>query len=177
MLLSTWSWHPSSAAGHISWGGRLVICKFLGFQISMCNFWEKSGFCLLLPLQLRQYIPPKCWKLLPLLWGIRNQKENPNISLNVIKHQQNQLVFWVVTPCGLVGGYCFRGICYSKTLVMYLQVHTALQPRGSMFLWNVGTYLQVCAMLQPRRPTSKSSLLREPKISYSYSYLLPSILT
>jgi hypothetical protein len=43
------------------------------------------------------------------------------------------LVFWVVTPCGLLGGYPEDG--------------------GSMFLRNVGIYLQVHTALQFRRPT------------------------
>jgi hypothetical protein len=47
------------------------------------------------------------------------------------------LVFWVVTLCG-----------------------------GSMFLWNVGIYLQVHTALRAWRPTSSSSPLWESQISY-----------
>jgi hypothetical protein len=37
----------------------------------------------------------------------------------------SMLGFWIVMPCGLVGRYQHFG----ETLVIYLQVHVALQPR------------------------------------------------
>jgi hypothetical protein len=45
------------------------------------------------------------------------------------------LVLWVVTPCGLVGGYKLFGGTY------YL--HSSPEDGGSMFLRNVGICLQV----------------------------------
>jgi hypothetical protein len=53
------------------------------------------------------------------------------------------LVFWVVTPCGLVDRYQhFIGTYFSP------------EDGGSMLLRNVGIYLQIYKVLQPRRPMS-----------------------
>jgi hypothetical protein len=55
--------------------------------------------------------------------------------------KMSMLVFWVVMPCGLVGRY-------------------SAEDGGSMFLHEVGIYLQDHTPLQPRRPTlTVSSLL------------------
>jgi hypothetical protein len=60
----------------------------------------------------------------------------------------SMLVFWVVKQYGLVGKYRRFG------------EHTAsifrVEDGGSIFPRNVGIYLQVYTMLQPRRPTSIS---------------------
>jgi hypothetical protein len=48
------------------------------------------------------------------------------------------LVFWEVTPCGLVGRY----------------LRFSTEDGGNMFFRNVGTYLRLHTALQPRRLTS-----------------------
>jgi hypothetical protein len=68
------------------------------------------------------------------------------------------LVFWVVTLCGCVGTIDNN----------VSEEHTAsfrAEDGGSIFLQNVGIYLQVHTALQPRRPTSTSSPPREPQVS------------
>jgi hypothetical protein len=61
------------------------------------------------------------------------------------------LVFWVVTPCGLVGRYQHFGGMY------YTAFFFSPEDEGSMFLRNAGIYLQVHMALLPRRPTSTVS--------------------
>jgi hypothetical protein len=56
------------------------------------------------------------------------------------------LVFWVVTPCGLVG---FEG-----TYCSIFRAEVSVEDGGSMFFRNVGIYLQVHMVLLPRRPKS-----------------------
>jgi hypothetical protein len=58
--------------------------------------------------------------------------------------KMSMLVLWVITPCGLVGRYQRFGATYRED-------------GGSIFLWNVGIYLQVHTALQPRRTTSPSA--------------------
>jgi hypothetical protein len=58
----------------------------------------------------------------------------------------SMLVFWVVTPCGLVRGHQHFG----GTYCLHLQ-------HFGMFLRNVGIYLQVHTVLRPRKPTSTSA--------------------
>lgn len=41
------------------------------------------------------------------------------------------MVFWVVTPCGLIGGYQDGGCMFLKYVSTHLQVHTASQPTRS----------------------------------------------
>jgi hypothetical protein len=61
------------------------------------------------------------------------------MSFEVLKTvKMMMLVFWVVTPCGLVDRY----------------QHFSPEDEGSMFLQNNGLYLHVHTALQPRRPTS-----------------------
>jgi hypothetical protein len=60
------------------------------------------------------------------------------------------LVVWVVTPCGLVDRRRYQ--CFGGT---YCPIFRA-EDGGSIFLRNVGIYLQVHTVLQPRRPTSTS---------------------
>jgi hypothetical protein len=65
------------------------------------------------------------------------------------------LVFWVVTPCGLTGRYQrFEG---TYCLDIQPLAHTAffrVEDGGSIFLRNVGIYLQVHKVFLPRKPTS-----------------------
>jgi hypothetical protein len=81
-------------------------------------------------------------------------------SLNDTSYQQyyqtSMIEFWVVTPCGLVGRY-------SVSEEYTSQSHPWRW--GSMFLRNVGIYLQVHTALQPIRPTSTSSPHWRPWIS------------
>jgi hypothetical protein len=53
------------------------------------------------------------------------------------------LVFWVITTCGLVGNHR----CFGET--HYLQ-HFNSEDEDSMFLQNVGVYIQDHTALQPR---------------------------
>jgi hypothetical protein len=50
------------------------------------------------------------------------------------------MLFWVVILCGLVGRY------------QHLEEHNAFSPEdgSSMFHWNIGIYLQVHMLLQPK---------------------------
>jgi hypothetical protein len=71
-------------------------------------------------------------------------------------------------------------ICgWYKISLLYVHLlsckHVGLHPgdRGSMFLWNAGILLQVHMTLKLRRPTSTSSLLREPQISYLLFQIIP----
>jgi hypothetical protein len=65
----------------------------------------------------------------------------------------SMLVFWVVLLCGLVG----RDQRSGKTYCLHLQhcrVEVSLEDGGSMFLRNVCIYLQIHTALQPRIPTT-----------------------
>jgi hypothetical protein len=76
--------------------------------------------------------------------GITGKARNPclDVAQSASEHQ-SMLVFWVVTPCGLGGGYQRFGGTYC--------LH--LQGRRQYFLRNVGTHLQVHTALRLRRPT------------------------
>jgi hypothetical protein len=64
----------------------------------------------------------------------------------------SMLVFWAVTPCGLVS----RNHHFGGTYCLHLQPRSP-EGRVSMFPWNVGVYLQVHTALQPRRSTWSAS--------------------
>jgi hypothetical protein len=55
------------------------------------------------------------------------------------------MVFWVVTPCGLVGG---TSVSEEHTASIFIS-----EDVGSMLLQNADTYLQVHQASQPKRPT------------------------
>jgi hypothetical protein len=64
------------------------------------------------------------------------------------------LVFWVVTPCGLVRRYHRFGGTYTS----------GPEDGGRMFLRNIGVYLKVHTALQPRRPTSTFYLFADGQV-------------
>jgi hypothetical protein len=80
------------------------------------------------------------------------------------------------SPSGLVGRCQRFGEKYCLHLQGFLSPSLGLQRRvdwsseygDSMFLRKVVIYLQVHTALQPRRPTSASSPPWEPQISYSW---------
>jgi hypothetical protein len=54
------------------------------------------------------------------------------------------MLFWVVMPCGLIGGYQ----CFAETYCLHNFIP---EDADSIFLENVGIYLQVHMASQPRR--------------------------
>jgi hypothetical protein len=73
-------------------------------------------------------------------------------ALRAVK--MSMLVFWVVTPCGLVGRYHIS----EKHTVSIFRVF-GLEDGNSMFLQNVDICLQVHMALQPRKPTLADILM------------------
>jgi hypothetical protein len=104
-------------------------CMFSRY--SLCSF---SIFLLL-------YLKSKCFPYLFILKHSRHKRLQVLMAVKI-----KTLVFWVVTPCRLVGRYQNFGGTYC--------LHLSPEDEGSMFFRNVGIYLQVHTALQPWRPTS-----------------------
>jgi hypothetical protein len=101
------------------------------------------------------------------------QHENSFCCCSARQVNLPSMVFWVVTPCGLVGRYQRFGDTYCLHLQGWsdrLYIVLSSQ-RGTIFLRNVGIYLKVNTALQPRRPTPISSPPWEPQISQVIFFL------
>jgi hypothetical protein len=90
------------------------------------------------------------------LWknGLKEQRDNFTFVIFEVltAAKMSMLVFWVVTPFGLVGRYQSFG----ENTASF-----SPEDRGSMFLRNVGICLQVHMASQPGRPTSTTLLKKK----------------
>jgi hypothetical protein len=78
------------------------------------------------------------------------------------------LIFWVVKPCGLVGRYQRFGGTYCLHLQRWN--HFSPKDRDSMFLRNVGIYLQALTALQPRTTTTCSKRTFHATENFPYPF-------
>jgi hypothetical protein len=119
-----------------------------------------------------------------------------SIKLTIAVLKTSMLLYWFVTPCGIVGRhqrfgetYCLHrqgDSMFLQNFGIYLRVHTASQPRrttltssppwkahspedrGSIFLRNVLMYVRVHTASQPKRTTSTSPPQWQPQISQTW---------